>query len=189
MTDLARLPGPIRELGGAENLLPEAQMDSGSSSREFMKLMGWLTARDVEAVVSSSARLQRGQRSLKRNPFQHDLFIAPGDQGLAIQILEVSCDDCNTCRGGVDRSPELGHGCRAPSMPGAYGITNGRRKLRTHRRGRPPRVPPFAARTCRAIIPTRALCRNHQQGRSPGGTSQSILRKVARWSCIMGSER
>jgi phosphatidylinositol-bisphosphatase len=54
---LARLPGPIRELGGAENLLPETQVDS-SSSREFMKLMGWLTAHNVDAVVSPSAPLQ-----------------------------------------------------------------------------------------------------------------------------------
>ncbi|KAI0280361.1 Endonuclease/exonuclease/phosphatase [Russula aff. rugulosa BPL654] len=67
LSDLARLPGPIRELGGAENLLPETQPGNGSS-REFMKLMAWLTAHDVEAI--------------------HDLFIAPGNEDLAVQIHE-----------------------------------------------------------------------------------------------------
>ncbi|KAH9996233.1 Endonuclease/exonuclease/phosphatase [Russula vinacea] len=65
---LARLPGPIRELRGAENLLPETKVDSASSSREFMKLIGWLTAHNVDAV--------------------HDLFLAPGDEGLAEKIRE-----------------------------------------------------------------------------------------------------
>ncbi|KAF8491842.1 DNase I-like protein, partial [Russula emetica] len=64
---LTRLPGPIRELGGTENLLPETHTGNGSS-REFMKLMGWLTAHDVEAI--------------------HDLFIAPGNEELAVQIHE-----------------------------------------------------------------------------------------------------
>jgi len=40
----------------------------GHPSREFMKLMGWLTTHDVEAI--------------------HDLFIAPGDKSLAAQIRE-----------------------------------------------------------------------------------------------------
>lgn len=67
LSALARLPGSIRELGGTENLLPETQTSNGSS-REFMKLMGWLTAHDVEAI--------------------HDLFIAPGNEELAVQIHE-----------------------------------------------------------------------------------------------------
>jgi hypothetical protein len=32
------------------------------------------------------------QRSYKRDLFQHDLFLAPGDVELAEQIREVSCD-------------------------------------------------------------------------------------------------
>ncbi|KAI0292853.1 hypothetical protein BC826DRAFT_1105265 [Russula brevipes] len=66
LSALARLPGPIRELKGPNDLLPETQM--GHPSREFMKLMGWLTTHDVEAI--------------------HDLFIAPGDKSLAAQIRE-----------------------------------------------------------------------------------------------------
>ena len=50
LSALARLPGPIRELRSPEDLLPETQ-GGGHSSREFMKLMGWLTAYDVETVV------------------------------------------------------------------------------------------------------------------------------------------
>ncbi|KAI0305103.1 hypothetical protein B0F90DRAFT_1156055 [Multifurca ochricompacta] len=46
---LARLPGPIRELKGTEELLPETQ--ARNSSREFMTLMGWLMSHDVETVV------------------------------------------------------------------------------------------------------------------------------------------
>ena len=48
LSALARLPCPIRELRGPEDLLPETH-----SSREFMKLMGWLTTYDVETVVCS----------------------------------------------------------------------------------------------------------------------------------------
>jgi hypothetical protein len=49
LSALARLPGPIRELKRVEDLLPEAQ--ARNSSREFMKLMGWLMSHDVGVVV------------------------------------------------------------------------------------------------------------------------------------------
>jgi len=67
LSALTRLPGPIRELRGLEDLLPETPA-GGHSSPEFTKLMGWLTTHDVEAV--------------------DDLFIAPGDEGLAAQMRE-----------------------------------------------------------------------------------------------------
>ncbi|KAI9513375.1 DNase I-like protein [Russula earlei] len=70
LSALARLRGPIRELTSAEDLLPET--DVGHSSREFMRLMSWLTSHEVEAI--------------------HDLFIAPGDEGLAAQIRETTVD-------------------------------------------------------------------------------------------------
>jgi len=50
LSALTRLPGPIRELRGLEDLLPETPA-GGHSSPEFTKLMGWLTTHDVEAVV------------------------------------------------------------------------------------------------------------------------------------------
>jgi hypothetical protein len=52
LSALARLPGPIRELKGTRDLLPEPQ--ALSSSREFTKLMGWLMSHDVETVVRFS---------------------------------------------------------------------------------------------------------------------------------------
>ncbi len=52
LSALARLPGPIRELKGTGDLLPESQAQN--SSREFMKLMGWLMSHNVETVVRSS---------------------------------------------------------------------------------------------------------------------------------------
>jgi hypothetical protein len=123
-----------------------------------------------------------------RCPFQHDLFIAPGNEDLAVQIHEVSSRGHHTPHVllGKERkeiltpSPELRHRCKTSSIPSAYGIrvitnTNGRLgrdKLRTHHRGSPPRVPPITARIRRAIITTSALCRKHQQGRSPRGTTQ-----------------
>jgi hypothetical protein len=122
--------------------------------------MGWLTAHDVEAVVSPSAVLQQvvGWRSHSHDPFQDDLFIAPGNEELAVQIREVSCDPLpHARRRGADRSAELGHGRRAPSMPGAHCITNGRCKLRTHRCCRPRRVPPLAPGIRRAVTATPAL--------------------------------
>jgi len=66
LSALARLPGPIRELKGTRDLLPESQ--AHNSSREFTKLMAWLMSHDVETV--------------------HDLFITPGDEELASQIRE-----------------------------------------------------------------------------------------------------
>jgi hypothetical protein len=53
LSALARLPGPIRELGGTEDLLPEAQ--AHNSPRELMKLIGWLMSHDVGAVVRPSS--------------------------------------------------------------------------------------------------------------------------------------
>ncbi|KAI9459235.1 DNase I-like protein [Lactarius psammicola] len=66
LSALARLPGPIRELKGTGDLLPESHAQN--SSREFMKLMGWLMSHNVETV--------------------HDLFITPGDEDLASQMRE-----------------------------------------------------------------------------------------------------
>ncbi|KAH9000715.1 DNase I-like protein [Lactarius hatsudake] len=66
LSALARLRGPIRELKGTGDLLSESQ--GRNSSREFMKLMGWLMGHDVETV--------------------HDLFITPGDEDLASQMRE-----------------------------------------------------------------------------------------------------
>jgi phosphatidylinositol-bisphosphatase len=66
LSALARLPGPIRELKGTEDLLSEPQ--AHNSSREFTKLMGWILSHDVESV--------------------HDLFITLGDEELALQIRE-----------------------------------------------------------------------------------------------------
>ncbi|KAH8997936.1 DNase I-like protein [Lactarius akahatsu] len=66
LSALARLRGPIRELKGTGDLLPESQ--ARNSSREFMKLMGWLMGHDVETV--------------------RDLFITPGDEDLASQMRE-----------------------------------------------------------------------------------------------------
>ncbi|KAH9020036.1 Endonuclease/exonuclease/phosphatase [Lactarius pseudohatsudake] len=66
LSALARLRGPIRELKGTGDLLPESQAQN--SSREFMKLMGWLMGHDVETV--------------------HDLFITPGDEDFASQMRE-----------------------------------------------------------------------------------------------------
>ncbi|KAH9077847.1 DNase I-like protein, partial [Lactarius deliciosus] len=65
LSALARLRGPIRELKGTGDLLPESQ--ARNLSREFMKLMGWLMSHDVET---------------------HDLFITPGDEDLASQMRE-----------------------------------------------------------------------------------------------------
>lgn len=64
LSALARLRGPICELKGTGDLLSESQ--ARNSSREFMKLMGWLMGHDVETV--------------------HDLFITPGDEDLASQM-------------------------------------------------------------------------------------------------------
>ncbi|KAI0061131.1 DNase I-like protein [Artomyces pyxidatus] len=68
---LARLPGPIRELQGEDALLPQAQ--ARNSSRELMKLIGWLMSNDVDAVDG--------------------LFVTPGDESLIAQIRE--CLDTN----------------------------------------------------------------------------------------------
>ena len=52
LSALVRLPGPIRELKGTRDLLPEPQ--AHNSSREFTKLMGWLMSHNVETIVCSS---------------------------------------------------------------------------------------------------------------------------------------
>jgi hypothetical protein len=71
------------------------------------------------------------------DPFQDDLFIAPGDEGLAEQMREVSqlCPmprlptACVCARERkTDRSAELGHGHKTPSEPSVTvgGIADGR---------------------------------------------------------------
>ncbi|KAI0049485.1 DNase I-like protein [Auriscalpium vulgare] len=72
LATLTRLPGPIRELKGEEDLIPEAQ--SRNSSREAMKLVNWLMSNDVATV--------------------DDLFFARGDEELVAQIRE--CLDTGT---------------------------------------------------------------------------------------------
>ncbi|KAI0258569.1 Endonuclease/exonuclease/phosphatase [Gloeopeniophorella convolvens] len=66
LATLVRLPGPIRELKGEEELIPSTQ--ARNSSREFMKLMGWLMSSDIDAI--------------------DDLFVVPGDAALVSQIRE-----------------------------------------------------------------------------------------------------
>ncbi|KAI0251882.1 Endonuclease/exonuclease/phosphatase [Lactifluus subvellereus] len=53
LSALARLPGPIRELRRAEDLLPEAQ--AHGSPREFMRLIGWLMSHDQPRCARSAA--------------------------------------------------------------------------------------------------------------------------------------
>ena len=147
-----------------------------------MRLISWLTAHDVKAIVSHcplaahdppynanvmpfSARSiyrPRKRRSSRTNTRgQHHATHVFGEEILIPSL-------------------ELRYRCRASSIPSACDtrvITNtngrlGRGKLRAHHRGSPARFPPITARIRRAIITTSALCRKHQQGRSPRGTPQ-----------------
>jgi inositol polyphosphate 5-phosphatase INPP5B/F len=67
LSALARLPGPIRELRRVEDLLPEAQ--ARNSSREFMKLMGWLMSHDVGAIVRPTVPAWHGDHGAMVIPF------------------------------------------------------------------------------------------------------------------------
>jgi hypothetical protein len=183
LSALARLPGPIRELGGAENLLPEIQTGHGSS-REFMKLMNWLTAHDVEAIVSPALTAHNppyyiNTMSLSARSIYHTRKRRSSRKNTRGQQPWPPYHTC-TWKGDSDSLTELRHRCRAPSISSIYNtrvITNtngrfGRGKLRAHHRGSPPRVSPIATRIRRAIITTPPLCRMRQQGRSPRGTPQ-----------------
>jgi hypothetical protein len=87
-----------------------------------MKLMGWLMSHDVGTVVRPIVPAWHDDYWYYHDLFQHDLFIAPGDEGLAAQIREVSYGNYlslpKACKELIV-FPEPRHRYRAAAMPSA----------------------------------------------------------------------
>lgn len=121
LSALARLPGPIRELKGTEDLLSEPQ--ALNSSREFTRLIGWLMSHDVETMVRSSVITCSGAPDM--TSFSTICSLLLGTKSWRHRYARFVGDIAPGADPSNAHIAEFGHGRRFSSVPYARGTAHG----------------------------------------------------------------